>query len=136
MTKLEEFGPTVPVPIAVLDSLMPRLKDTELRLLLVVVRQTIGWVDPLGGRKNWDWLTHSQLRRRTGRSSSALSRAIHRLASRGIILVSDHRYQLKLSQNERRRSERLLFSLGPVFHNTVNSPFAKVQRTKESLDKR
>lgn len=64
---LDPGGGTTPVPVALIDRVMPTLRDTELRVLLVVVRQTLGWQvgkDPYL-RKERDWLTQSQLMRRT-----------------------------------------------------------------------
>ena len=37
------FAPWHPVPVRLVDDVMPHLKDTELRVLLVVLRQTWGW---------------------------------------------------------------------------------------------
>jgi len=63
---LEEVGAFVPFPSALLDEWLPRLKDTEWRLLCVVVRQTLGWKNGKG-RKRRDWMSQSQLMKRTGR---------------------------------------------------------------------
>ena len=48
MTKV----PWHPVPTRLVDEVMPALKDTELRVLLVVLRQTWGWqADRLAERR-------------------------------------------------------------------------------------
>ena len=41
--KSEKLASWHPVPIRLVDKVMPRLKDTELRVILVVLRQTWGW---------------------------------------------------------------------------------------------
>jgi hypothetical protein len=51
------------------DDLLPGSKDTELRLLLVVLRQT------LLRNKRFDWLASRQLKERTGRAGEAVSAA-------------------------------------------------------------
>ena len=51
----------VPVPNARFDSVLPTLKNTELRFLLVVLRQTAGWRDGRHHTKARDWLSHRQL---------------------------------------------------------------------------
>jgi hypothetical protein len=60
---------------------MPPLRDTELRLLLVLLRQTVGW--------NQDGkpviLPYKALIRRTGRQSEAIARALESLARRELI---------------------------------------------------
>ncbi len=66
---------TTPFPNHLLDNAMPRLRDTEWRLLCVLVRQTLGWQNKSeGGRKQRDWLTQAQLKKRTGRDSAAPAR--------------------------------------------------------------
>ena len=96
---------TVPVPTDLLDRVMPTLRDTELRVLLVVVRQTLGWQvgkDPYL-RKERDWLTQSQLMRRSGRASGAVAHAIDVLVQRNLIDVLDETERLLLTAAERRR---------------------------------
>lgn len=96
---------TTPVPVALIDRVMPTLRDTELRVLLVVVRQTLGWQvgkDPYR-RKERDWLTQSQLMRRTGRASGAVASAVDGLVRRGLIDVLDGSDRLLMTPAERRR---------------------------------
>jgi hypothetical protein len=102
-----------PMPNRLLDVWMPRLRDTEWRVLCVVVRQTLGWQAPGGtGRKASDWLTQSQLKRRTGRNSEAVSRAVQRLVSLGLLCVRDAGGDALTSPEARRRHRgRLYYSL-------------------------
>lgn len=72
----------VSIPSTILDRWLPRLKDTELRLLLIVARQTVG-----RGGKPADWLSHSQLKARTGRASEAVSAAVDSLIQKGLLEV-------------------------------------------------
>lgn len=98
-------GGTTPVPTGLIDKVMPQLRDTELRVLLVVVRQTLGWQvgkDPRL-RKERDWLTQSQLMRRTGRASGAVARAVDALVRYGLIDVLDGTERLLHTPAERRR---------------------------------
>lgn len=101
----------VPVPNILIDRVMPRLNDTEWRVLLVIVRQTFGWRQGESHKRS-DWISHYQFKRRTGRHSSAVSRAIDVLERSGLIEVSDRAGELLHSAAERRRSRsRLQFSL-------------------------
>ena len=113
---------TTPFPNLLLDEAMPRLKDTEWRVLCVIVRQTLGWqVDErTKQRKEADWLTHSQLKRRTGRASEALSKAVDVLVRDGWIEVCDVQ-ERPLTTAVLRRNCR-----GPVF-------FRLGQRTQDYL---
>ena len=50
---------TTQVPNFVLDELLPTLSDVELRIVLIVTRQTLGWVEDkeTGRRKDRDWIS-------------------------------------------------------------------------------
>ena len=92
-----------PFPNVLLDTVMPLLKDTEWRILCVIVRQTLGWLEGAGNghkegdRKSRDWLTHSQLKQRTGRNSAAICKAVHSLVRRGLIVVYDSNNQFSVA---------------------------------------
>ena len=103
----------VPVPNALFDVVLPTLKDTELRVLLVVLRQTLGWRESRCLFKERDWLTHAQLVRRTGRGSEAVSSAVAALVERGLIVVEDAAgVPLSTPEERRRHLGRLYFRLG------------------------
>jgi len=68
------------VPNVLFDEWLTRLSDVELRVLMVVIRQTFGWVDaPTGRRKTEDWLSQSYIMEKTGRGRARISVAIKRL---------------------------------------------------------
>ena len=136
---------TTAIPNLLLDKVMPKLGETSWKLLCVVVRQTRGWRMPDGSRKQADWMSHSQLRRRTGRSSAAVSRAIDVLVRSGIIVVRDLFGNPLQSPSERRRSHsRLVFGLHPNIDSEIylkriaHNRFVNLKRKndKTDLDKR
>lgn len=97
---------TTPFPNALLDEIMPRLKDTEWRVLCVIVRQTLGWQgNEPDGRKERDWLSRSQLKIRTGRHSEAVTAAIENLVRQDYISVQNSKGQ-SLSSAAMRRAHR------------------------------
>ena len=105
----------VPLPCAVIDDLLPTLKDTELRLLVIVLRQTWGWRGPDGKPKARDWLSHRQLKERTGRASEAVSAAIDALVRRGLVRVQNEQGDdLSEARQRRRLHGRLYFCPGPL----------------------
>lgn len=112
---------TTPFPNRLLDEVMPALKDTEWRLLCVVVRQTLGWTDGTGRRKEQDWLTHSQLKARTNRASAAVSQGVEGLVRRGLIEVRNEAGELLLTPQERRRARGQLFYRLPPRRLTTTS---------------
>jgi hypothetical protein len=93
---------------------MPTLSGSEWALLCVVVRQTLGWHDPAtGGRKTSDWLSHRQLKARTGRGSDAVCHAVDSLVRRDLIEVCDEVAHPLATPAERRRANRLFYALSP-----------------------
>jgi len=115
MTFLSEIpGGATFIPNRLLDEVMPQLKDTEWRVLLVICRQTLGRVERDGSRRKSDWLSQSQLKEKTGRASEAVSRAIDILVRKALIEVCDESGEILLSAQSRRASHgRLFFRLSP-----------------------
>ncbi len=113
--------PTVPFPARLLDQAMPRLSDTEWRLLCVVVRQTLGWYDKeTGGRKEKDWLTQSQLAARTGRSGRAVSESVAALTAQQMIqVISDGGEALLTPQERRGYGGRHWFQMHPQWRDAL-----------------
>lgn len=108
---LSEIGSFVPFPTALFDEQMPKLKDTEWRLLCVIVRQTLGWQSGKG-RKVRDWMSQKQLMARTGRNSAALSAALDSLIRQNLIQCQDVKGNpLHDAKQRRRHRGRLYFSL-------------------------
>ena len=103
---------TTPVPNALIDAFLPHLSDTELRVLLVVDRATLGWKEGVG-RKKSDWLSHRQLQARTGRAGASVSHAVEHLVRRGLLVVEDGDGRARDSAASRRAARgRLYFRLG------------------------
>ena len=116
---LSDVGAFVPFPAALLDEQMPRLKDTEWKLLCVIVRQTLGWQKGKG-RKKRDWMTQKQLMKRTGRASAALSAALDVLVRENLVECYDSEGETLLSPRHRRNHRgRVYFSLAPRLLQSV-----------------
>lgn len=97
---------TTPFPSYLIDEVMPKLKDSEWRLICILVRQTYGW------SKEWDWVSTSQLRARSGRESAAISHAIESLVCRGLIEVRARSgLRVHTPEDRRKAKEGLLFRL-------------------------
>lgn len=79
------------VPNFVLDACLPLLKEAELKTLLVIIRQTIGWIDrSTGKRKVRDRISNSQFRSKTGMSKRVITSAIQSLVDKGLVAVTDY----------------------------------------------
>jgi len=131
-----------PIPNILIDQYMPRLRDTEWRILLVVVRQTLGWADKHGNRKELDWISHVQFQVKTGRGGDAVSNAIDYLVRQGFIEVLDGKRRfLPTKASRKSRFARLYYRVGPVLQEAIDKStraarLDQVGTTKDSLNKR
>ena len=92
------------------DHFLKELKCAELKILLVIIRQTLGWSDSQSetGRKESDWISGSQLREKTGCSPRAITSATEILIQKNLIEISDH-YGSMLDSPQRRKGKTKLF---------------------------
>jgi DNA-binding MarR family transcriptional regulator len=115
--------PFVQLPSRLIDRVMPNVTDTEWRVLCVVARATLGWRNPDGTKKSRDWLTQSQLKRRTGRASAAVSKAIAGLVERGLLRVSSEDGRNLDSREERQRNHgRVFYELSTDVQHDIDRP--------------
>src|ERR1700732_1738686 len=70
------------------DEIAITLKEGELRVLLVIMRQTFGW-----GNKQWDRISISQLMQKTGMKRDAVVRSTKSLVEKK--LVTKHKDGIK-----------------------------------------
>ena len=99
------------VPNSVFDNYLKDLGYAELKVLLVIIRQTYGWKDKQTGTyKRWDWISGQFFVRKTGLSQRAVSTAISKLLIKQLILVKNKRGRLLFSKAERKLASKLYFS--------------------------
>jgi len=115
---------TTPVPNIIFDRYLKDLNLGELKVLLVVIRQTLGWADRRGmyGRKETDWISGSQLREKTGCSRRAITTAIDLLVKKSLIEVQDERGVNLDNPQERQGKVRLYYRLRISVYQAVNKP--------------
>lgn len=66
-------------PNDLFDHWLPRLNETELKVLLVIMRKTFGW------NRQRDFISTSQLEKLTGQSHPSILKAVKSLQSKGLI---------------------------------------------------
>ncbi len=100
-------------PNSLLDTVMPLLRDTEWRVLCVVVRRTVHFRQgSQAGRATW--ITRSQMLDATGRDSEAVSRAVDALVQRHLLSVCDEAGRpLDTPPSRRAARGQQLFALHP-----------------------
>lgn len=114
---------TTPVPNVLFDYFIKELQLAELKVLLVIIRQTLGWADRQGvhGRKERDWISSGQLQLKTGSSRRSISSAIEALARKKLITVQDEFGDTLDSAEKRKGKQRLFFSLPPTLLTSVEN---------------
>lgn len=95
LSKVGELTPWTRTPNIIIDRLMPKLRDTEFRLLIILIRSTVGW--NRGGSPVK--LSYRMLEQRTGRSSEAISKALYQLHKLGLIHISGFRRRQNAKKN-------------------------------------
>lgn len=99
---------TTPIPNDFFEYI-PTLTHAELRVLLIVLRQTVGWIDSkTGERKIKDRLSHGFILKKTGLYRTVLSKTIQGLIDKNLLIVTDGR-GTELYHPHERRGHSLLF---------------------------
>jgi len=114
---------TTPVPNVVFDLYMKELKVAELKVLMVIIRQTSGWSDmhTKSKRKERDWISGSQLALKTGCSKRAINSAIEVLVLKNLINVFSESGAFLDTAVKRRGQQKLFYCLSPAVGSTVEN---------------
>jgi len=114
---------TTPVPNAVFDVHLRGLKLAEIKVLLIIIRQTFGWEDKRtkSERKEIDWISSSQLALKTGCSKRAINDAIHILTKKNLIEVLSQGGDLLDAPDKRRGQQKLFFRTTNAIFSVVES---------------
>ncbi|MBK8245091.1 MAG: replication protein [Saprospiraceae bacterium] len=103
---------TTQVPNEVFGRLIPELSGAELKVILIIIRQTFGWRDKYTGlRKEVDRISHSQFIQKTGLSRRAVSSALDILKKKNLINITCHNGNILNSNTERQGKPILKYSL-------------------------
>lgn len=124
---MESVSNTTPVPNVVFDEYLKDLKLAELKVLLVVIRQTLGWADKNStlGRKERDWISSSQLSKKTGSSKRAITTATEELNKKSLIEIQDEHRNILDTPEKRKGKQRLYYRLLPTLKTTVENCVGK-----------
>lgn len=127
------------VPNDILDEHLPHLKPSEVLVLLIIVRQTLGWVNKNGKRKVRDWISQRQFIRKTGLSARTISRSIDRLIAKGMVRATDYRRTPLTNAHQRKGRTRIYYqylsqknTAKNTLLNTQKLPTTKLTLTKNT----
>lgn len=102
---------TTPVPNEVFEYI-PSLSEAELKLYLIILRQTLGWKTSSNKeRKVYDWISASQFNTKTGLSRRAVCSAVRALTYRNLILVADDHGRILHTPKDRKGKTRLYYRI-------------------------
>ena len=134
-----DYKATTMVPNVVFEKL-DSLSEKELKVLLIVLRQTIGWIDSNGKRKNRDWISHRYFIMKTGLSRKSVSKAISLLIQKGY-LKAESKANANLEHSISRKGQMciyysclLLTKAKLTTTHGKNVPHTKLTETKLNLD--
>ena len=99
------------VPNIIFDTHLKTLGYAELKILLVIIRQTYGWKGTHNGEyKKRDWISQQFFVRKTGLSARAVSSAIASLYAKNLIHITNTKGKPLSTTQERKRASKLYFS--------------------------
>jgi len=126
------------IPNTILDNHIRYLKPSEILVLLVIVRQTLGWVTSNGKRKTRDWISQKLFVKKTGLSPRTVSRCVDTLIAKDIIKATDFSGEPLTTSHQRKGKSRIyyqyLFDSKHAKTNTLSRqklPNTKLTLTKE-----
>lgn len=117
-----QFKQTTQVPNFIFDTYLPLLTESELKTLLIIIRQTSGWKDRYTGeRKTRDRISHAQFCVKTGLSKRIVSKTIQTLLSKELIRITDYRgFELKQA-SARKGKTHLYYGIAEPVHNMAST---------------
>lgn len=144
------YKQTTQVPNFLFDTHLKELTEAELKILLVTIRQTLGWFDrATGKRKSRDRITHNQFKQKTGLSVRIISKTIKSLSRKKLIQITDFDGKELHQPKERKGKLYLFYGVRNPMHLTTpacaqkqhepmhgsaynKTNYAKINNTKEN----
>ena len=105
------YQQTTQFPNALVDTHLPNLTESEVKMILVILRQTNGWVDKTtGGRKSRDWISHGQFMKKTGLCRRVISKSLQSLVEKDLIQITCRYGNLLHRPEDRKGVTRMYYS--------------------------
>ena len=101
-----------PTPNILFDKHLPHLSESEVKVLLAIIRQTYGWQMPHSKeRRKRAWISSSLFRKMTGLSERSISLAVSNLVSNKQIIVTNQSGWRLNTPASRMGQDKLFFEL-------------------------
>ncbi len=135
---------TTPLPNEIIDVHLPYLNQSQMKVLFVVIRQTLGWIDKSKKRKVKDWISLSFFSKRTNLTFKSISLAIQELINKELIVALDYSENELRTAKDRRGKKRIYYAYAPyyralqrkTFIHSLSDFFTYLPITKETHTKR
>ena len=112
---------TTPTPNWLYNGEMKKMSETELKVVLLITRKTLGWFDPMTkGRKDQDYISQKMFMEFTGQSNRAIATAIQSCVESGWIIAKDKNGNL-CDVPEKRARRKVWYQLGNMFTDKISS---------------
>jgi hypothetical protein len=123
------------VPNFLFDALLPNLTESELKVILVVIRQTIGWFDKrTGKRKERDRISVGQFVKKTGLSKRNINNTIQSLVLKQLLEITGFKGNKLHMPYERKGKSYLFFSFIEPAHLTTSTSAKNVVEPAQKSD--
>ncbi len=120
MNKSMMYNQTTQVPNELFDKHLPELTEAELKIVLVIIRQTYGWINlKTGRRKIKDRISHSQFLKKTKLCRRVISNSIKTLVEKGIVGITDYKGNSLNNSMDRKGRNALIYSFLPEQNLTI-----------------
>ena len=144
---MNHYRRTTQTPNKLFDHLLKELTETQLKVLLTIIRKTVGQRDPYNNNQRIQraWLSQRLFCLCTGKSGRAISTAIDTLSRKRYIRITDEDHNVLDTKSKRRGASRLyyessFFEQEPApavceltYHNAVKKGHTiKLNETKKS----
>lgn len=122
-------------PNILFDQLLKELNTSELKILLIIIRQTNGW------RKERDRITHTQFINKTGLSRRVITETIKLLSGKRLIYITDKNGNA-LNNPEDRKGQSFIYYSGTCAEDDTNlctflhQPVQNMVHNKRNYNKR
>lgn len=111
---------TTPTPNWLYNGEMKKMNETQLKVVLLVTRKTLGWFNPkTNERKEQDYISQSQFMEFTGKGNKAISLAIQSCVEKGWIIARDKNGDI-CDTPEKRSRRKVWYQLGDIFTSKVS----------------
>jgi len=107
---------TTQTPNRLLDQHLKNISGAELKVILVIIRRTLGMIDKNNPKQRVKhaWIAQKLFVLITGLSGRAVSSAVDSLVIKGFIVITDGTGHSLSSTSSRKAANRLYFALSPV----------------------